>query len=149
MEGSGSDVDTQEGEELGEYIMCLCFLFFLGSRDQRWAHGEQLSAWDNPRGDHGPHLQASGPAPSLQQSPDWQPLRSDSRPRDCRYSPYGCCPDGHTTSLGPQWQGCPGASCGQSRSVPLPPHQVKEGEVCVLGVGVPDGWGSISAQRGR
>lgn len=115
MEDGGSDVDTQEGEEPGEYIMCLCFLSFLGSRDQRWAHEGQPSAWDNPRGDHGPHLPASGPGPSLQQSPDGQPLRPDSRPRDCRYSPYGCCPDGHTAALGPQWQGCPGASCRQSR----------------------------------
>lgn len=92
-----------------------CFLF-LDSRDQRWARLEQPSAWGNPRGDQSPHqLPASGPASSLQQSPHQQPLRPGSRFQDCRHSPHGCCPDGHTASLGPQWQGCPEAFCQQSR----------------------------------
>ncbi|XP_060031479.1 papilin isoform X2 [Erinaceus europaeus] len=72
-----------------------------------------LGLWRTPTAasrDQDPHLPASGPAPSLQ-----QPLGSDLGGRDCRHSPHGCCPDGHTASLGPQWQGCPGTSCEQSR----------------------------------
>ncbi|XP_039739651.1 papilin isoform X2 [Pteropus medius] len=85
------------------------------SRDQWWAPREQPSARGNPRGDLSPHLPAPGPAPSLQQMPQQQPLRSGSWPHDCRHSTHGCCPDGHTASLGPQWQGCPGTSCQQSK----------------------------------
>ncbi|XP_020030715.2 papilin isoform X1 [Castor canadensis] len=86
-------------------------------RHQQWAAQERPWVQSKSRGNQGPHLSAPGPAPSLQQSPHWQPPRSGSGSRDCRYSPYGCCPDGHTLSLGPQWQGCPGAgaSCQQSR----------------------------------
>ncbi|XP_055292746.1 papilin isoform X2 [Moschus berezovskii] len=85
-------------------------------RDQWWALQEQPSAQGNPRGDQSPPLSAPGPAPSLQLSSYRQPLRPGSGPRDCRQSSHGCCPDGHTASLGPQWQGCPGASlCQQSR----------------------------------
>uniref|UniRef100_A0A452TUX8 Papilin, proteoglycan like sulfated glycoprotein n=1 Tax=Ursus maritimus TaxID=29073 RepID=A0A452TUX8_URSMA len=83
------------------------------SRDHWWLPQEQPSVQGNPRGAQGLHL--PGLAPSLPQSPHRQPLRSGLAPQDCRHSPYGCCPDGHTTSLGPQWQGCPGASCQQSR----------------------------------
>ncbi|XP_032338203.1 papilin isoform X2 [Camelus ferus] len=101
------------------------------SRDQWWAPQEQPSIQGNPRGDQSPHLPALGPALSPQQSSHQQTLRSGSGPRDCRHSPYGCCPDGHTASLGPQWQGCLGASCQQSRfgccsdgvSVAEGPHQ--------------------------
>lgn len=109
----------------------LCFLFSLDFRDQWWAPQEQPSARGNPRGDQSPHLPAPGPAPSLRHSSHRQPLRSGLGPRDCRHSPHGCCPDGHTASLGPQWQGCPGASCQQSRWVPLPSPQVEEGR-CVF-----------------
>ncbi|XP_045865199.1 papilin isoform X2 [Meles meles] len=83
------------------------------SRDQRWLPQEQTLVQGNPSGAQGLHL--PGLAPSLPQSPHQQPPRSDLAPRDCRHSPYGCCPDGHTASLGPQWQGCLGASCQQSR----------------------------------
>ncbi|XP_027945697.1 papilin isoform X1 [Eumetopias jubatus] len=83
------------------------------SRDQWWLPQEQPSVQGNPRGAQGLHL--PGVAPSLSRSPHWQPLRSGLAPQDCRQSPYGCCPDGHTISLGPQWQGCPGTSCQQSR----------------------------------
>ncbi|XP_015990263.2 papilin isoform X3 [Rousettus aegyptiacus] len=101
------------------------------SRDQRWSPQEQPSARGNPRGHLSPHLPAPGPAPSLQQMPQQQPLRSGSWPQDCRHSTHGCCPDGHTASLGPQWQGCPGTSCQQSKygccpdgvSVAEGPHQ--------------------------
>ncbi|XP_024853900.1 papilin isoform X3 [Bos taurus] len=87
-----------------------------GFRDQWWAPQEQPSARGNPRGDQSPLLSAPGPALSLQLSSYQQPLRPGSGPRDCRLSSHGCCPDGHTMSLGPQWQGCPGASsCQQSR----------------------------------
>nr|XP_054522060.1 papilin isoform X8 [Pan troglodytes] len=93
------------------------------SRGQWWAAQEHPSARGDhrgergdPRGDQGTHLSALGPAPSLQQPPYQQPLWSGSGPHDCRHSPHGCCPDGHTASLGPQWQGCPGAPCQQSRS---------------------------------
>ncbi|XP_017384204.1 papilin isoform X1 [Cebus imitator] len=92
------------------------------SRGQWWAAQEHPSARGDPRGergdprgDQGTHLSALGPAPSLQQSSFQQPLRSGSGPHDCRHSPHGCCPDGHTVSLGPQWQGCPTAPCQQSR----------------------------------
>uniref|UniRef100_I3M367 Papilin, proteoglycan like sulfated glycoprotein n=1 Tax=Ictidomys tridecemlineatus TaxID=43179 RepID=I3M367_ICTTR len=87
------------------------------SRDQRWAAQERPWLQSNPRRDQGLQLSALGPAPSLQQSPHWLPPRSGSGTSDCRYSPHGCCPDGHTASLGPQWQGCPGtgALCQQSR----------------------------------
>uniref|UniRef100_A0A8C6WAL4 Papilin n=1 Tax=Nannospalax galili TaxID=1026970 RepID=A0A8C6WAL4_NANGA len=87
------------------------------SRDQRWAAQEQFRTQNNPRGGQGPHLSAPGLAPSLQQLPHRPSLRPSSGPRDCRYSPHGCCPDGHTPSLGPQWQGCPLAvsTCQQSR----------------------------------
>ncbi|XP_072819476.1 papilin isoform X2 [Vicugna pacos] len=101
------------------------------SRNQWWASQEQPSIQGNPRGDQSSHLPALGPALSPQQSSHQQTLRSGSGPRDCRHSPYGCCPDGHTASLGPQWQGCLGASCQQSRfgccsdgvSVAEGPHQ--------------------------
>ncbi|KAM9646229.1 papilin isoform 2-T2 [Trichechus inunguis] len=101
------------------------------SRGQWWAPQGRSSAWSNPRGNQGPHLSAPGPAPSLQQSPHQQSLRSGSVPWDCRHSPHGCCPDGHTASLGPLWQGCPRVSCQQSRygccpdgvSVAEGPHQ--------------------------
>ncbi|XP_058422857.1 papilin [Diceros bicornis minor] len=101
------------------------------SRNQWWAPQERPSAQSNPRRDPDPYLPGLGSAPSLQQSSHQQPLWSGSGPRDCRHSPYGCCPDGHTTSLGPEWQGCPGASCQQSRygccpdgvSVAEGPHQ--------------------------
>ncbi|XP_014639866.1 PREDICTED: papilin [Ceratotherium simum simum] len=101
------------------------------SRNQWWAPQERPSAQGNPRRDPDPYLPGLGSAPSLQQSLHQQPLWSGSGPRDCRHSPYGCCPDGHTTSLGPEWQGCPGASCQQSRygccpdgvSVAEGPHQ--------------------------
>ncbi|XP_064427363.1 papilin isoform X2 [Mirounga angustirostris] len=83
------------------------------SRDQWWLPQEQPSVQGNPRRAQGLHL--PGLAPSLPQSPHRQPLRSGLAPQDCRQSPYGCCPDGHTTSLGPQRQGCPGTSCQQSR----------------------------------
>nr|XP_035973742.1 papilin isoform X7 [Halichoerus grypus] len=83
------------------------------SRDQWWLPQEQPSVQGNPRRAQGLHL--PGLAPSLPQSPHRQPLRSGLAPQDCRQSPYGCCPDGHTTSLGPQQQGCPGTSCQQSR----------------------------------
>ncbi|OWK09764.1 hypothetical protein Celaphus_00006015, partial [Cervus elaphus hippelaphus] len=117
-------------------------------RDQWWAPQEQPSAWGNPRGDQSPPVSAPGPAPSLQLSSYGQPLQPGSGPHDCRQSSHGCCPDGHTASLGPQWQGCPGASlCQQSRWVPLPPPQVREGR-CVFRVGVSDGRGSVSAQSG-
>ncbi|XP_048654888.1 papilin isoform X9 [Marmota marmota marmota] len=87
------------------------------SRDQRWAAQERPWVQRNPRRDQGLQLSALGPAPSLQQSPHWLPPRSGSGTSDCRHSPHGCCPDGHTASLGPQWQGCPGtgALCQQSR----------------------------------
>ncbi|XP_054386778.2 papilin isoform X8 [Pongo abelii] len=92
------------------------------SRGQWWAAQEHPSArgdhrgeQGDSRGDEGTHLSALGTAPSLQQPPYQQPLRSGSGPHDCRHSPHGCCPDGHTASLGPQWQGCPGAPCQQSR----------------------------------
>ncbi|XP_032143832.1 papilin isoform X1 [Sapajus apella] len=92
------------------------------SRGQWWAAQEHPSARGDPRGergdprgDQGTHLSALGPAPSLQQSSFQQPLWSGSGPHDCRHSPHGCCPDGHTVSLGPQWQGCPTAPCQQSR----------------------------------
>ncbi|XP_037688264.1 papilin isoform X3 [Choloepus didactylus] len=89
------------------------------ARDPWWAPQERPSAQGNPRGAQDPHLAA----PSLQQA--------HSGARDCRHSPHGCCPDGHTVSLGPQWQGCPGGSCQQSRygccsdgvSVAEGPHQ--------------------------
>ncbi|XP_027624907.1 LOW QUALITY PROTEIN: papilin [Tupaia chinensis] len=84
-------------------------------RDMWGTAQEQPSSWDHPRGDQDPRLSARGPAPSLQQSPHRLPPGSSSGPGDCRYSPHGCCPDGHTASLGPQWQGCPGVSCQQSR----------------------------------
>ncbi|XP_042636957.1 papilin [Orycteropus afer afer] len=101
------------------------------SRGQWWAPQGRSSAWINPRRDQSPHLSAPGLAPSLQQSPLQQPLWSGSGRQDCRHSPHGCCPDGHTASLGPQWQGCPGVSCEQSRygccpdgaSVAKGPHQ--------------------------
>ncbi|KAM5178036.1 papilin [Callospermophilus lateralis] len=87
------------------------------SRDQRWAAQERPWVQSNPRRDQGLQLSALGPAPSLQQSPHWLPPRSGSGTSDCRHSPHGCCPDGQTASLGPQWQGCPGtgALCQQSR----------------------------------
>ncbi|XP_062947956.1 papilin isoform X2 [Cynocephalus volans] len=85
------------------------------SRGQWWAAQKQPSALGNTREEQGPHLSAQGPAPSLQQFPHWQPLRSSPGSLDCRQSPHGCCPDGYTASLGPQWQGCPSTSCLQSR----------------------------------
>ncbi|KAM5273573.1 LOW QUALITY PROTEIN: papilin [Ctenodactylus gundi] len=83
-----------------------------GSSDQQQAAQEQLWALSHPRDLQGLHLSVPGPAISLQQS-----LRSGLGAQDCRRSPHGCCPDGHTVSLGPQWQGCPGirAWCQQSR----------------------------------
>ncbi|XP_065796332.1 papilin isoform X6 [Muntiacus reevesi] len=85
-------------------------------KGQLWAPQEQPSARGDPRGDQSPALSAPGPAPSPRLSPHGQPLQPGSGPQDCRQSSHGCCPDGHTASLGPQWQGCPGASlCQQSR----------------------------------
>ncbi|KAM4853982.1 papilin [Thomomys bottae] len=82
-------------------------------KDQRWAAQEQPWTRNNPRGEQGPHMSPPGPA----HSPHQLPPRSSSGPGDCRHSPHGCCPDGRSMSLGPQWQGCPGAgaSCQQSR----------------------------------
>ncbi|XP_013362608.1 PREDICTED: papilin isoform X1 [Chinchilla lanigera] len=76
------------------------------SRDQRpWVP-------TRPGGVHGSPPSAPGPNPSLQQPP-----RSGSGARDCRHSPYGCCPDGRTASPRPQGQGCPRTQvwCEQSR----------------------------------
>lgn len=113
-----------------------CFLLFPDFRDQWWAPQEQPSARGNPKGDQSPPLSAPGPAPSLQLSSYRQPLRPGSGPRNCRQSSHGCCPDGHTASLGPQWQGCPGASsCQQSRWVPFPAPQIREGRA-----GLCSGW---------
>ncbi|KAM6170913.1 papilin [Erethizon dorsatum] len=65
------------------------------SRDQRpWVPGR-------PGEFHGSSPSAPGPNPFLTQPP-----RSGSGAQDCRRSPYGCCPDGHTVSPGPQGQGC-------------------------------------------
>lgn len=91
----------------------------LDARDQRWAAQERPRAQSNPREGQDPQLSAAGRAPILQHPPHRPPLRPNSGPRDCRHSPHGCCPDGHTPSLGPQWQGCPlaGALCLQSRWV--------------------------------
>ncbi|XP_048218195.1 papilin isoform X3 [Perognathus longimembris pacificus] len=82
-------------------------------RDQQWAAQERPWARSNPRRDQGAHVSPPGPA----RSPHQLPPRSSSGPGDCRHSPHGCCPDGRSVSLGPQWQGCPGAgaSCQQSR----------------------------------
>ncbi|XP_075804680.1 papilin isoform X1 [Microtus pennsylvanicus] len=87
------------------------------ARDQRWTAQERPRAQSNPREGSDPHQSAAGRVPSLQHPPHRSPLRPSSGPRDCRHSPHGCCPDGHTPSLGPQWQGCPlaGALCLQSR----------------------------------
>lgn len=86
-------------------------------REQQWAPLERPRAQSNPREGQDPNLSSAGRAPTLQRPPHQPPLRPSSGPRDCRHSPHGCCPDGHTPSLGPQWQGCPlaGASCLQSR----------------------------------
>ncbi|KAM6202649.1 papilin [Rhynchocyon petersi] len=84
-------------------------------RSHWWVPQERPPARSDPRGRQGPHLSASGPASSLQQFPYQQSPRLGSGLQDCRYSPHGCCPDGHTASQGPQWQGCPGDSCQQSR----------------------------------
>ncbi|XP_006884852.1 PREDICTED: papilin [Elephantulus edwardii] len=102
-------------------------------RGQWWIPQGQPSAWSDPRGDQGSHMSAPGPAPSLQQSTYQQPPRWGSGPQDCRHSPHGCCPDGHTASRGPHWEGCPGVgvACQQSRygccpdgvSVAQGPHQ--------------------------
>ncbi|XP_012579846.1 PREDICTED: papilin [Condylura cristata] len=85
------------------------------SGDQLGEPQERPSALGNPRGDQGPHLRAWGPAPSRQPSLHQQPLWPGQKAGDCRHSPHGCCPDGHTASGGPQWQGCPGVPCQQSR----------------------------------
>ncbi|XP_021509217.1 papilin isoform X1 [Meriones unguiculatus] len=87
------------------------------ARDQRWAAQERPRAQSNPRQGQDPHLSPAGRAPTLQHPLHRPPPRPSSGPQDCRHSPHGCCPDGHTPSLGPQWQGCPlaGASCLQSR----------------------------------
>lgn len=89
----------------------------IDARDQRWAAQERPRAQSNPRQGQDPHLSPAGRAPTLQHPPHRAPSRPSSGSRDCRHSPHGCCPDGHTPSLGPQWQGCPlaGASCLQSR----------------------------------
>ncbi|XP_023443612.2 papilin isoform X2 [Dasypus novemcinctus] len=76
------------------------------AREQGWAPQESPSAWSHSRG---------AQEPRLQQALQRQPPLSGSGPRDCRHAPHGCCPDGHTASLGPQWQGCPGTLCQQSR----------------------------------
>ncbi|XP_008270321.3 papilin [Oryctolagus cuniculus] len=78
------------------------------TRNQQWAAREPPGAWDGPRRDWGRRRPEPGPASGVQPPP---------RSRDCRHSPHGCCPDGYTASLGPQWQGCPGprVSCQQSR----------------------------------
>ncbi|KAM7156010.1 papilin isoform 4-T4 [Molossus nigricans] len=121
------------GEKLGGSPQPRALEMEVAGRDSRdqWAPQEQPSARGNPRGDQGPLLPAPGPVSSLQQSSSQQALWSGSGPQDCRHSLYGCCPDGHTASLGPQWQGCSGASCQQSRygccpdgvSVAEGPHQ--------------------------
>ncbi|XP_049626236.1 papilin [Suncus etruscus] len=80
------------------------------SHDAWWAPRERTSAEGNPGGDEGPRSQTSLQPPPRRQSPG-----SGSGARDCRNSPHGCCPDGHSVSLGPQWQGCPEMSCEQSR----------------------------------
>ncbi|XP_051052278.1 papilin [Phodopus roborovskii] len=87
------------------------------ARDQRWAAQEPPRAQSKPREGQDPHLSAAGQVPTLQHPPHRPPLRPSSGPRDCRHNPHGCCPDGRTPSLGPQWQGCPlaGALCLQSR----------------------------------
>ncbi|XP_058511180.1 papilin [Ochotona princeps] len=87
------------------------------SRSQRWAAREPSTAWHNRRPDWGHQQLEPGPNPGTQPPRPQPPLRSGPGPHDCRHSPHGCCPDGYTTSLGPQWQGCPGprASCQQSR----------------------------------
>ncbi|XP_021057219.1 papilin isoform X1 [Mus pahari] len=86
-------------------------------REQQWAPLERPRPQSNPREGQDPNLSTAGRVPTLQRPPHQPPLRPGSGPRDCRHSPHGCCPDGHTPSLGPQWQGCPlaGASCLQSR----------------------------------
>ncbi|KFO24233.1 papilin isoform X2 [Fukomys damarensis] len=76
------------------------------SRDQRpWVPNRSRGLPDSPPS-------PPGQTPSLQQPP-----RSGLRAHNCRHSTYGCCPDGHTASLGPQGQGCPRteAWCQQSR----------------------------------
>uniref|UniRef100_A0A8C5JYW4 Papilin n=1 Tax=Jaculus jaculus TaxID=51337 RepID=A0A8C5JYW4_JACJA len=85
-------------------------------RDQRRAAEERPWIQSNSRVNQGPQL-PPGQDPPLQQPPYRPPPRYLSGARDCRHSPHGCCPDGHTPSLGPQWQGCPlaGASCQHSR----------------------------------
>nr|XP_045010004.1 papilin [Jaculus jaculus] len=85
-------------------------------RDQRRAAEERPWIQSNSRVNQGPQL-PPGQDPPLQQPPYRPPPRYHSGARDCRHSPHGCCPDGHTPSLGPQWQGCPlaGASCQHSR----------------------------------
>ncbi|NXB20945.1 PPN protein, partial [Rhagologus leucostigma] len=35
--------------------------------------------------------------------------------QDCRQSPHGCCPDGHTPASGPLGRGCPFSTCHQNR----------------------------------
>ncbi|NWR10932.1 PPN protein, partial [Paradoxornis webbianus] len=35
--------------------------------------------------------------------------------QDCRQSPHGCCPDGHTPASGPLRRGCPSGTCHQNR----------------------------------
>ena len=139
-----------EGEE-SETSRVFCFLLFSDFRDQWWAPQEQPSAQGNPRGDQSPPLSAPGPAPSLQLSSHGQPLQPGSGPHDCRQSAHGCCPDGHTASLGPQWQGCPGAaSCQQGRWAPPPsPGQSRRvylrGGGCLCSERV--GWVSRTQER--
>lgn len=113
----------------------------IDTRDQPWAAPERPRTQSNPREGQDPHLSPAGRAPTLQHPPHQSPLRPSSGPRDCRHSPHGCCPDGHTPSLGPQWQGCPlaGASCLQSRWVEtaLPPQQGRKGKWSWAMVGGP------------
>ncbi|XP_021574040.1 papilin [Carlito syrichta] len=103
------------------------------SRDP-WAGQVLPQAQDGLLGELSPHLLGPGAAPSVWQAPHTQQLPSGSGPRDCRHSPHGCCPDGHTASLGPQWQGCPGTPCQQSRNPRGPDIWVSE-------VSTPSAWG--------
>lgn len=138
-----------------EALCVFCFLLFVDSRGQWWAAHEHPSAGGDHRGERGTDLSALGPAASLQQPLHQQPLQSGSGPHDCRHSPHGCCPDGHTASLGPQWQGCPGVPCQQSRWVletGLPPAPSKrEGEAPWVSQHLwsEEGWGGRAQLRNR
>ena len=70
----------------------------IDGREQQWAPLERPRAQSNPREGQDPNLSSAGRAPTLQRPPHQPPLRPSSGPRDCRHSPHGCCPDGHTPS---------------------------------------------------